>query len=313
MRSLLNANVITIIPKTENVECLSDFRPISRCNASTKNWGQCSFAHELVHNYHRNNVKKDCALKIDLRKAYDSIHWDCIEEILIGLRFPEVFIKWVMTCVGSPFYSVMVNGNPEGCKDLKIKHISFADDLFVFCKGNLRSVKQIADVLKPFNDVSGLQVNNQKSCIYFCGVDNDVKENILNELSFKEGSLPVKYLGVPLIGKRLSKGDCQGLIEKFTKRISHWTVRHLTYAGWLQLINDVLFSMQVYWCSLFILPIAVIRGVERMCKNFLWKGAVDIKYVNLVAWKSVCMKKEEGGLGIKDLVLWNKVDVVRHI
>ncbi|XP_050217453.1 uncharacterized protein LOC126668294 [Mercurialis annua] len=40
--------------------------------------------------------------------------WDYIEEILLSLRLPEKFIKWVMTYVRTPVYSIMINGNPEG-------------------------------------------------------------------------------------------------------------------------------------------------------------------------------------------------------
>ncbi|XP_050229273.1 uncharacterized protein LOC126678417 [Mercurialis annua] len=274
-------------------------------------------AHELVHNYHRNSGKQDCAMKIDLRKAYDFIHWDCVEEIMIGLRFPDLFIKWVMVCIRSP-WSLSVNCDRDfdyhsGCKALKIKHICFADDLFIFCKGNMRSIRKIANVLKHFYEVTRLKMINHKSSIYFYGVEDRKKNEIVNELSFSEGTLPVKYLGVPLINKRMSKDDCHGLIEKFTRRINHWTARHLTYVSRLQLINAVLFSIHVYWCSLIILPISVIRGAEKICNHFLWKGSVDFKYGNLVAWKTICMRKDEGGLGIKDLILWNKVAVIRHI
>ncbi|XP_050217893.1 uncharacterized protein LOC126668754 [Mercurialis annua] len=197
--------------------------------------------------------RNDCAMKIDIRKAYDSVQWDCIEEVLLGLRFPNEFIKWIMVCVRSHTLFVMINGKPEGfftgpwgiralktmcddnfsyhsgCKILKIKHMSFADDLFIFCKSEIRSIKQIARVLQHFYGVSGLQINEQKSCIYFSGVHESVKSCILMEMGFIEGTLPIKYLGVPLISKRLSKEDCNGLIEKITKRISHWTVRHLSY------------------------------------------------------------------------------------
>ncbi|XP_050211813.1 uncharacterized protein LOC126661972 [Mercurialis annua] len=49
-------------------------------------------ARELVTNYHRNTGSPRCLLKIDLKKAYDSISWDFIEEMLIGLKFPSKFI-----------------------------------------------------------------------------------------------------------------------------------------------------------------------------------------------------------------------------
>lgn len=58
--------------------------------------------HELVRNYHRKNDPPRCALKVDLMKAYDSMRWDFIEEVLLGLSFPSRFINWVMECIRTP-------------------------------------------------------------------------------------------------------------------------------------------------------------------------------------------------------------------
>ncbi|XP_050222570.1 uncharacterized protein LOC126672659 [Mercurialis annua] len=382
----VNSTIITIIPKVINAELLNDFRPISCCNVVYKcitkiiakrlsgcldylvSRSQSAFvpdrrisdnillAHELVHNYHKAKGRGDCAMKIDLRKAYDSIHWDGIEEVLLGLRFPEKFIKWIMVCVRTPTFSVMINGKPEGyfqgacgvrqggpmsplifvlvveylsrtfskiCdsnfgyhygnKEMKKKHLCFADDLFVFCKCKMNSVNQIVRALSHFHDATGLELNVNKSCIYFSGVEENMKKDIIDEIGFKEGNLPVCYLGVPLISKRLTREDCCRLVDRITNRVSHWTVRHLTYAGRLQLVNAVLFSMHVYWSTMFILPLTVIREVERICRNFLWKGKTESSKGNMVAWDEVCKKKCEGGLGVKNMILWNRTAIMKHV
>jgi hypothetical protein len=55
-----------------------------------------------------------------------------------------------------------------------------------------------------------------------------------------EGSLPVRYLGVPLITKRLSAVDCDALVAKIVGCIDSWLVRHLSFAVRLQLISSIL-------------------------------------------------------------------------
>jgi hypothetical protein len=40
-----------------------------------------------------------------------------------------------------------------------------------------------------------------------------------------EGTLPVRYLGVPLITKRLSAVDCDTLVAKIISRIESWLVK----------------------------------------------------------------------------------------
>lgn len=49
-------------------------------------------------------------MKIDLRKAYDMVSWEFVEEALKGYRFPDKFISLIMTCVIYPKYTIRVNG-----------------------------------------------------------------------------------------------------------------------------------------------------------------------------------------------------------
>ncbi|GJV82219.1 hypothetical protein Tco_1518089 [Tanacetum coccineum] len=85
------------------------------------------------------------------------------------------------------------------CSNLNIINICFADDLFLFAHGDVDSDRVIMDYLDEFKNASGLTLSLPKSTAYFCNVLNYVKLGILNILPFKEGKLPVKYLGVPLV------------------------------------------------------------------------------------------------------------------
>lgn len=49
-------------------------------------------------------------VKMDMQKAYDSIRWSFVEEIVRALGFLSLFIKWVMECVTTVSYQVNVNG-----------------------------------------------------------------------------------------------------------------------------------------------------------------------------------------------------------
>ena len=56
-----------------------------------------------------------------------------------------------------------------GCKSLKLVHLSFADDLMIFCGSQLDSIRAVHDVLTYFSLVSGTHVNEGKSSIFFTG------------------------------------------------------------------------------------------------------------------------------------------------
>jgi hypothetical protein len=87
----------------------------------------------------------------------------------------------------------------------------------------------------------------------------------------------------------------------------------LSFAGRLQLVQSVLFSIQVYWSSMFILPKAMVKKVESTLHSFLWKGSELGKGGARVTWSSVCLLNEEGGLGIKSVECWNQAAMIKHL
>ncbi|XP_022772119.1 uncharacterized protein LOC111314763 [Durio zibethinus] len=83
--------------------------------------------------------------------------------------------------------------------------------------------------------MSALQLNYEKSELYQAGVSKEELVRIQQASGFKIGTLPVRYLGVPLVSRRLTEKDCAPLVDKITARINSWATRHLSYAGRLQL------------------------------------------------------------------------------
>jgi hypothetical protein len=130
------------------------------------------------------------------------------------------------------------------CRKLKLTHLCFADDLLIFSAADMGSIWTIKEALAEFEDLSGLKANPAKSSVFCAGVHRDDKRALLEILHMPVGFLPVRYLGVPLITKRLSAVDCEALVAKISGRIDSWLVRHLSSAGRLQLISSVLFSLQ---------------------------------------------------------------------
>ncbi|XP_022024390.1 uncharacterized protein LOC110924702 [Helianthus annuus] len=200
------------------------------------------------------------------------------------------------------------------CERQQIVNLCFADDLFIFAKGEIASARCIMKALDSFSKMSGLLPSVQKSTVFFSNVPSYVKAAILNLMPFKEGSLPVKYLGVPLISTRLLQKDCLLLLEKLENRIMHWRNKLLSFAGRLQLINSVLSSMHIYWSSVFILPNRVIQKLEALMRNFLWShDSAFQKGRSKVSWKTVCVPKYEGGLGIRRISDANVALMTNHI
>ena len=131
------------------------------------------------------------------------------------------------------------------CAEEKITHLCFADDLILFCGHKYESALVLKQALDSFS-LSGLSANYTKSDIFIVGPDMHFKESLLELFGFQLGVLPARHLGVPLISTKLSSRDCKILLEKIAARIKSLTTKHLSYGGRLQLIQSVLFSLQVY-------------------------------------------------------------------
>lgn len=65
---------------------------------------------ELVKNYHKSGGSPRCAVKMDLMKAYDSVDWTFLLDIMQSMQFPDQYIQWVKNCITTPMFSVMING-----------------------------------------------------------------------------------------------------------------------------------------------------------------------------------------------------------
>ncbi|XP_062155223.1 uncharacterized protein LOC133863288 [Alnus glutinosa] len=211
------------------------------------------------------------------------------------------------------------------CAAVNLTHLCFADDLLVFSAASTSSVTTIIGALAEFEHISGLKANPSKSSIFIAGVAEDVKQSILNILQMLEGTLPVRYLGVPFITKRLTAIDCEALVNKITawegglgiKRIEVWNkasmLNHIwnlfTKAGslWVAWINVNRFKGRWYLLETFGHRIVHDSGfplrskVEVAIKNGEWNWPPACSDALVV----IQSKLFEVGIGDTDLAVWN--------
>ena len=64
---------------------------------------------------HSVKTKNLCAfvLKLDLSKAFDRVDWTYVRLILIQIGVPLLTVNWIMGCLSTANFAVLVNGTPS--------------------------------------------------------------------------------------------------------------------------------------------------------------------------------------------------------
>ena len=76
-------------------------------------------------------------------------------------------------------------------------------------------------------------------------------------------------------------------------------------AGRIFLIKSVLSFIPLFYLSLFKMPVGVANEIVSIQRNFLWGWGSDGRKVAWASWKKVCEAREDGGLGVLDLRIFN--------
>ncbi|XP_039140432.1 uncharacterized protein LOC120277641 [Dioscorea cayenensis subsp. rotundata] len=276
-------------------------------------------AQELIF-YMQKNHLMGLILKVDFSKAFDSVDWGFLLELLRARRFGERWIGWVQTILTSSKAKFLVNNVQSGYVRFRrglrqgdplspllfALVVDYADDLLVMSTRGGEDLRIIKLILYVFERLSGLAVNSKKTCLYISQKNLEPQAFLANTLHCWVGVLPLTYLGIPISGGRPRKQDWDILINKVRSRLEIWKSKFLSLGGRLTLLNSVLTVIPTYWMSLFKLPCWVIRSIDKIWRDFLWSGP-DLQHpkIRLVSWARLCRFREQGGWNILNLEVFN--------
>jgi hypothetical protein len=219
---------------------------------------------------------------------------------------PLLFV-FVMEALSQMISAAVQGGLLEGFKvgNTSFSHLLFADDTLIFCKALPSQLRYLRGVFLLFEAASGLKVNLAKSVLIPVGNVEDVSL-LADILGCGIASLPVKYLGLPLGASYKAKHIWDDIIEKIDYRLASWKRRYLSKGGRVTLIKSTLANLPTYFLSLFPIPVSVAKHIEKLQRNFLWGGLGEEFKFHLVKWEKVCTPLKEGGLGIRNLLIFNR-------
>ncbi|GAU34127.1 hypothetical protein TSUD_66060 [Trifolium subterraneum] len=290
----------------------------------------------------------ELALKIDISKVYGKVDWGFLRGVMTKMGFSDVWIRWVMMCVSSVNYSVLMNydrvgpispgrGLRQGDPLSPYLFILVTECLTALIhravgRGDLHGVR----VCRGAPEVSHLLFADD--CFLFCRANvAEVNElmRILHTYEQASGQeinlgksevfiLGVRlvlgtgiYLGLPSMVGRSKKTIFSYIKDRIWKRINSWRGRALSKAGKEVMIKSVLQAIPSYVMSMFILPTSLIADIEKMINAFWWRGGNNNnnnnKGIHWLAWDRLACPKAHGGLGFRNFEAFNKAVVAKQV
>lgn len=179
--------------------------------------------------------------------------------------------------------------------------LQYADNTIIFSDVDHQYTKNLKSIFIWFEHISGMRINFHKSELIPMNVEEGQAHHLAQLFGCPIGELPIKYLGVPLHFKKLTREDIQPLIDKMLKRMAGWRGNLLSYVAKLILVKSCLASIPIYLLSFIKFPKWAIRILHSHLENCLWNDNPKARSYHLANWESLNMLKEYGGLGIPSL------------
>ncbi|XP_057246754.1 uncharacterized protein LOC130589505 [Beta vulgaris subsp. vulgaris] len=309
-----NQTLLVLLPKGQNPEEVTQFRPISLCNTIYKCVSKCLvnrvrpllsdliteyqsafipgrhmddnilISHELIHvlNKHRRGNVHLAALKIDMNKAYDRVNWRFLLKVLQAYGFPGQWIQLISQCISTVSYRILVNGQvtesfPSHCGLRQGDPLS--PYLFLLCMDIFSRMLIMATDIRLFDGCRAHSPN--------------VSEHMGHEY------------------KRIRNWMLNNHWAHIL-RITAWNHSPISQAGKLILINSVLIASIAHIFSIFLIPTTIANKLDAMLARFFWSNSSG----KGIAWKSkelLHLQKGVGGLGLRSIAMHNRSLLMKNV
>nr|GEW55628.1 RNA-directed DNA polymerase, eukaryota [Tanacetum cinerariifolium] len=346
-----NSSFVTPIPKILEPKLVSDFRPISLIGSIYKVVTKIiasrlsNVISELISNVQTaflpnrqipdgpfivNEILSRCKIKnqkamifkVDFAKAYDSIRWDYLDDVLNAFGFGHKWRSWIQGNLNSGKASILVNGSLSSefyfHRGLK-QGDPLAPFLFILIMESLhlsfsRAVE--AGIFTGFRIDNSLMISHLfyvddaifigECQILGMGIPKSVVSVAAKDLGCSVMKAPFMYLGVMVGGNMSLVKAWDTTIDSLLKRLSKWKLKTLSIGRRLTLLKSVLGSSLIYNLSLFKVPKTVLNKMENLRRNFFSGNQEGDRKISWVKWHTVLASKQYGGLGVSSFFALNR-------
>ena len=124
-----------------------------------------------------------------------------------------------------------------------VNMLQYADDTIFLLPDDMESAKNLKFILCAFEQMSGLKINFHKSELFLFGEAADKSEQYKRIFTCSNGSLPMRYLGIPVNKMRIRNKDWSKVQSKVASKCVCWQGRLLNITGRTTLVQTCLTIM----------------------------------------------------------------------
>lgn len=133
-----------------------------------------------------------------------------------------------------------------------------------------------------------------------------LRSNLTREMRVSELEKTGKYLGIPSDWGGSKKKMFDWILARVNMKLEGWKENFLSKAGKEILLKTVVQALPQYAMSIFKIPLSICRAIERKIASFWWKNNENRAGLHWKNWDTLKSRKDEGGLGFRDLIKFNE-------
>jgi hypothetical protein len=164
--------------------------------------------------------------------------------------------------------------------------------------------KQVIDV---YANGIGQLINHSKCSIIFSGsCSQEAQEEVCNILHVVNPDFEEKYLGLPTPDGRMHKGRFINLQSRLCQHLMAWGDSLMSQNSREILIKAIAQAVRAYVMGVFKLPFSLCDELIKLICDYWWGVERGKRKTHLVKWNTMTHSKAQGGMGFRDMRLFNR-------